>query len=139
MSGDRWAVWGSGDVRFGGDFDGFRQDGTVLSGYLGADYRFAPNALAGLAASYSSLDLTSTTRSKAKPRLRVLVNVYRYGLGMPESWESRIPGSRSLWLPEPWTDGRLRLDSELRPSAGYDRRRHRLSVRLRRLPGVLRR
>ena len=84
----RWGVWGSGDVsQFGGDFDGFRQDGTVLSGYLGADYRFVPNALAGLAASYSSLDLTSTSEVEGKATLTgSLVNVYPYGLWMPEEW-----------------------------------------------------
>ena len=73
--------------QFGGDFDGFRQDGTVLSGYLGADYRFVPNALAGLAASYSSLDLTSTSEVEGKATLTgSLVNVNPYGLGMPEEW-----------------------------------------------------
>ena len=86
--GARWGVWGSGDVsQFGGDFDGFRQDGTVLSGYLGVDYRFVPNALAGLAASYSSLDLTSTSEVEGKATLTgSLVNVYPYGLWMPEEW-----------------------------------------------------
>ena len=85
--------------QFGGDFDGFRQDGTVLSGYLGADYRFAPNALAGLAASYSSLDLTSTSEVEGKATLTgSLVNVYRYGLGMPEEWLGiwGIPGRRPV-------------------------------------------
>ena len=87
-AGARWGVWGSGDVsQFGGDFDGFRQDGTVLSGYLGVDYRFVPNALAGLAASYSSLDLTSTSEAEGKATLTgSLVNVYPYGLWMPEQW-----------------------------------------------------
>ena len=55
---------------FGGDIDGFSQEGAVLSGYLGVDYRFRPNALAGLAASYSALDLTSQAASKARPRSR---------------------------------------------------------------------
>ena len=84
--GDRWGVWGSGDVsQFGGDFDGFRQDGTVLSGYLGADYRFAPYALAGLAASYSSLDLTSTSEVEGKATLTGSLDGgdagYRFGFG----------------------------------------------------------
>ena len=58
----RWGFWGSGDFSgFGSEVDGFRQDASVLSGYLGVDYRFLPNALAGLAASYSNLDLTSAS------------------------------------------------------------------------------
>jgi hypothetical protein len=71
--------------QFGGDFDGFRQDGTVLSGYLGADYRFVPNALAGLAASYSSLDLTSTSEVEGKATLTGSLDGgdtgYRFGFG----------------------------------------------------------
>ena len=59
----------------------------MLSGYLGVDYRFVPNALAGLAASYSSLDLTSTSEAEGKATLTgSLVNVYPYGLWMPEEW-----------------------------------------------------
>ena len=84
----RWGVWGSGDLsRFSGDTDGFEQDGGVLSGYLGADYRFVPNALAGLAASYSHLDLTSTSPNEDAATLTgALVSVYPYGLWMPEEW-----------------------------------------------------
>ena len=87
-AGGRWGVWGSGDLsQFAGDADGFRRDGTVLSGYLGVDYRFVPNALAGLAASYSSFDLASTSEADDKATLTgSLVNVYPYGLWMPEAW-----------------------------------------------------
>ena len=68
--GGRWGVWGSGDLSgFSGDVDGFKQDATVISGYLGADYRFVPNALAGLAASYSNLDLTSESEVEGEATL----------------------------------------------------------------------
>ena len=40
---------------------------TVVAGYLGADYRFAANALVGLAASYSNLDPTSDSTPSAPP------------------------------------------------------------------------
>ena len=57
----------------------------MLSGYLGADYRFAPNALAGLAASYSSLDLTSTSEVEGKATLTGSLDGgdagYRFGFG----------------------------------------------------------
>ncbi|MCY4375212.1 MAG: hypothetical protein OXC31_15745, partial [Spirochaetaceae bacterium] len=80
----------------GGDAGGFRHDGTVLSGYLEVDYRFVPNALAGLAASYSSLDLTATNEAEGKATLTgSLVNAYPYGLWMPEPW-LRIWGMAGL-------------------------------------------
>ena len=84
----RWGIWGGGDLsRFSADVDGFEQDATVLSGYLGADYRFAPNALAGLAASYSDLELTSVSSGDGEATLDgALVHVYPYGLWMPERW-----------------------------------------------------
>jgi hypothetical protein len=86
--GGRWGAWGSGDVSgFSGDADGFKQDATVISGYLGVDYRFAPNALAGLAASYSNLDLTSESEVEGEATLTgYLINAYPYGYWMPESW-----------------------------------------------------
>ena len=86
--GARWGVWGSGNLSgFGGVAGDLRQDGTVLSGYLGADYRFVPNALAGLAGSYGMLDLTSTTAVEDAGTLQVrLVHVYPYGWWMPEEW-----------------------------------------------------
>ena len=40
---------------------------TVVAGCLGADYRFAANALVGLAASYSNLDPTSDSTPSAPP------------------------------------------------------------------------
>ena len=86
--GARWGIWGSGDLsRFSADVDGFEQDATVLSGYLGADYRFAPNALAGLAASYSNIELTSVSEGDGEATLEgALVHLYPYGLWMPEPW-----------------------------------------------------
>ena len=86
--GARWAAWGSGNLsRFGGTAGGVRQDGTVLSGYLGADYRFAPNAVAGLAGSYATLDLASTTDLDDDATLQGrLVHVYPYAWWMPEEW-----------------------------------------------------
>ena len=86
--GGRWGAWGSGDVSgFSGDVDGFKQDATVISGYLGVDYRFVPNALAGLAASYSNLDLTSESEVEGEATLTgYLINAYPYGFWMPEAW-----------------------------------------------------
>ena len=87
-AGARWGIWGSGDLsRFSADVDGFEQDATVLSGYLGADYRFAPNALAGLVASYSTIELTSLSEGDGEATLEgALVHLYPYGLWMPERW-----------------------------------------------------
>ena len=84
----RWGFWGSGDLsRFQGTHDGFEQSGTVVAGYLGADYRFAANALAGLAASYSSLDLTSESELAGAASLEgYLVNAYPYAFWMPTEW-----------------------------------------------------
>ena len=84
----RWGVWGSGDLSgFQGKVDGFEQDGSVLSAYLGADYRFVPNALAGIAASYSQLDLTSTSDTDGEATLKgTLIAAYPYGFWMPEEW-----------------------------------------------------
>ena len=84
----RLGLWGSGDLSgFGGDVDGFRQDATVVAGYLGVDYRFVPNALAGLAASYSSLDLTSESTAAGAGTLRgYLVNAHPYAFWMPAEW-----------------------------------------------------
>ena len=63
------------------------RNATVLSGYLGADYRFAPNALAGLAASYSNIELTSLSEGDGEGTLEgALVHLYPYGLWMPERW-----------------------------------------------------
>ena len=86
--GTRWGAWGAGDRSgFAADVDGFEQDATVLSGYVGVDYRFVPNALAGLAASYGRLDLTSTSNVDGDAGLEgALVSVYPYGLWMPEEW-----------------------------------------------------
>ena len=86
--GARWGVWGVGDVSgFAADVEGFAQEATVLSGFLGIDYRFVPNALAGLAASYSDLDLTSTSEGEGDATIKgALVSVYPYGLWMPEEW-----------------------------------------------------
>ena len=87
-AGSRWGVWGSGDLSgFSGDVDGFRQDGTVLSAYLGADYRFVPNARAGLAASWSRLDLTSASETEGDATLQgTLGQVYPYLFWMPDEW-----------------------------------------------------
>ena len=87
-AGSRWSVWGSGDLSgFSGDVDGFRQDGTVLSAYLGADYRFVPNARAGLAASYNRLDLTSSSETEGDATLQgTLGQVYPYLFWMPDEW-----------------------------------------------------
>ena len=86
----RWGVWGSGDYRrFDGAVDGFTQAGSVLSGWLGADYRFAANALAGLAASYGSLHLDSTSAAHTEGNATLtgwLAHAYPYGLWMPEPW-----------------------------------------------------
>ena len=86
--GGRWGVWGSGDVNgFAGEVDGFEQEATVVSGYLGVDYRFVPNGLAGLAAAYSSLDLTSKSELEGEATLAGhLINAYPYGFWMPEPW-----------------------------------------------------
>ena len=86
--GGRWGVWGSGDVSgFAGEVDGFQQEATVIAGYLGMDYRFVPNGLAGLAASYSSLDLTSEGELEGEATLTgYLVNAYPYGFWTPEPW-----------------------------------------------------
>ena len=84
----RWGVWGSGDLSgFSGDVDGFRQEGSVLSAYLGTDYRFVPNARAGLAASYSALALTSAGESREDASLdATLLSVYPYLFWMPAEW-----------------------------------------------------
>ena len=84
----RWGVWGSGDLsRFEGDLQGFEQEGTVLAGYLGTDYRFGANVLVGLAASYSNLDLTSASETDGDATLTsYLVNVYPYGFWTPVEW-----------------------------------------------------
>ncbi|MCY4373588.1 MAG: hypothetical protein OXC31_07395, partial [Spirochaetaceae bacterium] len=92
-AGGRWGVWGSGDLSgFNAAVDGFEQEAAVLSGFVGADYRFAPNALAGLAGSYTDLELTSTSAADGEARLEGwLVHVYPYGLWMPE----RLLGGKS--------------------------------------------
>ena len=83
-----WGFWGGGDFSgFGDEVDGYRQEGSVLSGYLGADYRFVPNALAGLAASYSHLDLTSESMAHGDATLQgYLVNAYPYLSWRPLQW-----------------------------------------------------
>jgi len=88
LDGGRWGIWGNGDLSsFTSELDGFKQDGTVLTGYLGADYRFVPNALAGLAASYSNLDLASASGTEGDATLTgTLVSVYPYGFWMPAEW-----------------------------------------------------
>ena len=86
--GSRWGVWGSGALSgFSGEVDGFRQDGTVYSLYLGADYRFVPDARAGLAASHSRLDLTSASESDDDATLQgTLLHVYPYLHWTPTEW-----------------------------------------------------
>ena len=81
----RWGFWGTGDLsRFEGDLDEVKQEGDVLAGYLGADYRVSPSALLGLAASYSTLDLKSATDEEGEATLTShLVNVYPYGSWAP--------------------------------------------------------
>ncbi len=81
----RWGFWGAGDLsRFEGDLDGIKQEGDVIAGYLGADYRVSPSALLGLAASYGTLDLTSATEEDGDATLTShLVNVYPYGSWAP--------------------------------------------------------
>ena len=52
--GHAWSVWGrAGTDVFRGEPDGRLLDATVLSGYLGIDYRFQSGALAGVAVSHS--------------------------------------------------------------------------------------
>ena len=86
--GSRWGVWGSGAFSgFSGEVDGFRQGGTVYSLYLGADYRFVPDAQAGLAASHSRLDLTSASESEGDATLQgTLLHVYPYLHWTPTQW-----------------------------------------------------
>ena len=81
----RWGFWGTGDLsRFEGDLDEIDQEGGVIAGYLGADYRVSPSALLGLAASYSTLDLASATEEDGDATLTShLVNVYPYGSWAP--------------------------------------------------------
>jgi len=81
----RWGFWGAGDMsRFEGDLDEIDQEGDVIAGYLGADFRVSPSALLGLAASYSTLDLTSATEEDGDATLTShLVNVYPYGSWAP--------------------------------------------------------
>ena len=83
-----WGAWGAGDLSgFNTDVDGFEQEATVLSSYVGVDYRFAPGALAGLAGSYSYLELASTSAPDGEATLEGwLAHVYPYGLWMPEPW-----------------------------------------------------
>ena len=83
-----WGVWGSGaSGGFQGEVDAFEQDGGVLAGYLGADYRFGPGALAGLAASYNNLELSVTSSAAGEADLTGwVVNVYPYGFWMPAEW-----------------------------------------------------
>lgn len=84
----RWGFWGGGDLGgFGREVEGYDQDGSVLSGYLGTDYRFVANALAGLAASYSNLDLTSESEIDGDANLKgYLINAYPYVFWMPSEW-----------------------------------------------------
>ena len=81
----QWGFWGAGGLsRFEGDLDEIDQEGDVIAGYLGADYRVSPSALLGLAASYSTLDLTSATGEDGDATLTShLVNVYPYGSWAP--------------------------------------------------------
>ena len=86
--GGGWGLWGAGDLsRFSGDVDGIEYSGGVLAGYLGADYRLAPNALAGLAAAYGSLEVSAKTDAVGDGKLTGwLAHVYPYGYWMPEPW-----------------------------------------------------
>ena len=83
-----WGVWGSGaSSGFHGEVDAFEQEGGVLAGYLGADYRFGAGALAGLAASYNNLDLGVTSSAAGEADLTGwVVNVHPYGFWMPAEW-----------------------------------------------------
>ena len=83
-----WGVWGSGAAGgFQGEVDAFEQEGAVLAGYLGADYRFGAGALAGLAASYHNLQLSVTSGAAGEADLTGwVVNVYPYGFWMPAEW-----------------------------------------------------
>ena len=83
-----WGFWGSGAASgFHGEVDEFEQEGGVLAGYLGADYRFGPGALAGLAASYHNLELSVTSSAAGEADLTGwVVNVYPYGFWMPAEW-----------------------------------------------------
>ncbi len=86
--GSGFTFWGMGDYSsFAGDVDGFKQNGTVVSGYLGADYRFSPQALVGLAASHGQLDLTSKSEQEGDGTLQgTLTSAYPYGLWRPLEW-----------------------------------------------------
>ena len=83
-----WGFWGSGAASgFHGEVDEFEQEGGVLAGYLGADYRFGAGALAGLAASYHNLELSVTSSAAGEADLTGgVVNVYPYGFWMPAEW-----------------------------------------------------
>ena len=87
-AGSAWTFWGRGDLNsFAGEEDGFAQEGTVVSGHVGADYRFAAGALAGVAASYSRLDLTSKSSDDGDGTLLGdLVAAYPYGAWRPLEW-----------------------------------------------------
>ena len=81
----RWGFWGTGDLsHFEGHLDEIDQQGDVIAGYLGADYRVSPSAMLGLAASYSTLDLKSATEEDGDATLTGhLVNLYPYGSWAP--------------------------------------------------------
>ena len=83
-----WGFWGSGAASgFHGEVDEFEQEGGVLAGYLGADYRFGAGVLAGLAASYHNLELSVTSSAAGAADLTGgVVNVYPYGFWMPAEW-----------------------------------------------------
>ena len=87
-AGSAWTFWGRGDLNsFAGEEDGFAQDGTVVSGHVGADYRFASGALVGMAASYSRLDLKSKSSDDGDGTLLGdLVAAYPYGAWRPLEW-----------------------------------------------------
>ena len=87
-AGRRFAVWGTGDYSsFAGKLDGFEQNGTVVSGYGGVDYRLSPQVLIGLAASHGRLDLQSTSEQEGEATLTGnLTSVYPYGQWQPLEW-----------------------------------------------------
>ncbi len=116
----RWGFWGAGDLsRFEGGLDEIDQEGDVIAGYLGADYRVSPSALLGLAASYSTLDLTSAIAAHGDATLTGhLVNVYPYGSWAPVEglglWGLAGLGTGGAQL----TDAGGSLDGDLRTWLG---------------------
>ncbi len=105
-----WTLWGRGSMNgfSGRPEEGFSMDGGVVSGFLGVDYRWRENLLAGLAVSRSqgTLDYEGAAAGKGEVKLG-LTSVYPY-----LRWS---PGSKlGVWGLLGFGPGRARLsDSEV--------------------------